>query len=75
MMLKRLLLSFCFIFVMMVGCTQKEEHDGDTTVHHNYYDNTTNSSRISEVEHTYKTDVECWIVSNAGTLVECSSMQ
>ena len=74
-MLKRLLLSFCFIFVMMVGCTQKEEHDGDTTVHHNYYDNTTNSSRISEVEHTYKTDVECWIVSNAGTLVECSSMQ
>ena len=74
MMLKRLLLSFCFIFVMMVGCTQKEEHDGDTTVHHNYYDNTTNSSRISEVEHTYKTDVECWIVSNAGTLVECPRM-
>ena len=74
MMLKRLLLSFCFIFVMMVGCTQKEEHDGDTTVHHNYYDNTTNSSRISEVEHTYKTDVECWIVSRAGTLVECPRM-
>ena len=74
MMLKRLLLSFCFIFVMMVGCTQKEEHDGDTTVPHNYYDDTTNSSRISEVEHTYKTDVECWIVRRAGTLVECPRM-
>ena len=73
-MLKRLLLSTFVIFVMMVGCTQKEEHDGDTTVHHNYYDNTTNSSRISEVEHSYKTDVVCLIVSRAGTLVECPRM-
>ena len=74
-MLRKLLLSFCFIFVMMVGCTQKEEHDGDTTINHNYYDNTTNSSRVSEVEHIYKTNVECWIVSNDGVLVECPSMQ
>jgi len=74
-MLKRLLLSTFVLFVMMVGCTQKEEHDGDTTIHHNYYDNTTNSSRVSEVEHIYKTNVECWIVSNDGVLVECPSMQ
>lgn len=73
-MLRKLLLSFCIV-VMMVGCTQKEEHDGDTTINHNYYDNTTNSSRVSEVEHIYKTNVECWIVGNDGVLVECPSMQ
>ncbi len=69
------LLTVSFIMMVVIGCTQKEEHDGDTTINHNYYDNTTNSSRVSEVEHTYKTNVECWIVSNAGTLVECPSMQ
>ena len=69
------LLTVSFIMMVVIGCTQKEEHDGDTTINHNYYDNTTNSSRVSEVEHTYKTNVECWIASNAGTLVECSSMQ
>jgi len=69
------ILTVSFIMMVVIGCTQKEEHDGDTTINHNYYDNTTNSSRVSEVEHTYKTSVECWIVSNAGTLVECPSMQ
>ena len=69
------ILTVSLIMMVVIGCTQKEEHDGDTTIHHNYYDNTTNSSRVSEVEHTYKTNVECWIVSNAGTLVECPSMQ
>ena len=65
-MLRKLLLSFCLLFVMMVGgCTQKEEHDNTTN----------NSSRISEVEHIYKTNVECLIVGNDGVLVECPSMQ
>ena len=74
-MLNRISLTILFIMIVVMSCTQKEEHDGDQTINHNYYDNTTNnSSRQSQVEHTYKTNVECWIVSNAGTLVECPSL-
>ena len=69
------ILTVSFIMMVVIGCTQKEEHDGDTTINHNYYDNTTNSTRVSEVEHIYKTNVECWIVGNDGVLVECPSMQ
>jgi len=73
----KFLLTVSYIMILVVslsGCTEKHEHEGDETVNHNYYDNTTkNSSRTNVASPlVYQSSVECWIVGLDGVLVSCN---